>query len=379
MRLTTLTVRTALLPLAFFAFVSATSGADVIKNATVGTPKLKSIDAVKFAPDGVLLIGDGPGAQLVAVDTGDVKPMPWKADAKTAKIDEKLAARIGAQAKGIEIRGMAVNPASHTAYFVVRKLDDRKTLLLTIDGAGAVSEYALEKVKHVVIPLPKGEAAPVSRITDIAWMGDRVLVGAVASEEFASKVCSIPAPLDPKATTLGFSTETYHVSHKKWETRAPMTSLVPYESNGKKYVVGAFACTPVVRYPLDDVKAGAKVKGESVIELGSGNQPRTMIAYEKGGKSFVLMNTFRFHHKSKPFGWSPYVTFRMESGLFAENEKLNDKAILRLTGDKPATDKITIVAEFEGTIHLDKLDKERALVVKEEKEGGLTLAAIPLP
>ena len=46
----------------------------------------------------------------------------------------------------------------------------------------------------------------------------------------------------------------------------------------------ALACTPVVRYPVDDVKAGAKVKGESVIELGSGNQPRTMIAYEKGGK-----------------------------------------------------------------------------------------------
>jgi hypothetical protein len=69
----------------------------------------------------------------------------------------------------------------------------------------------------------------------------------------------------------------------------------------------------------------------------------------------------------------------MESGLFGETEKLNEKAILRLAGDKPATDKTKIVEEFEGTIHLDKLDKERALVVKEEKEGGLTLAAIPLP
>jgi hypothetical protein len=135
----------------------------------------------------------------------------------------------------------------------------------------------------------------------------------------------------------------------------------------------------VVRYPLDDVQAGAKVKGESVVELGSGNQPRTMIAYEKGGKSYVLMNTFRFHHKNKPFGWSPYVTFRMESGLFGEGEKLNEKAILRLAGDKPATDKIAIVPEYEGTVHLDKLDKEWALVVKEEKEGGLTLAVLPLP
>ncbi|MCE9561467.1 MAG: hypothetical protein K8U57_05380 [Planctomycetes bacterium] len=379
MSLRTHAVRTALLPLALLVMASAANGAEVIRNATAGTPKIKSIDAIRFAPDGVLLIGDGPGAQLIAVDTGDVKAKPWKADAKTAKIDEKLAARIGVPAKGIEIRSMAVNPASQTAYFLIRKLDDKKTLLLTLDGSGEVGEFALENVKHVVIPLPKGEAAPVSRITDIAWMGDRVLIGAVASEEFASKVCSIPAPLDPKATALGFSTETYHVSHRKWETRAPMTSLVPFEANGKKYVVGAFACTPVVRYPLDDVQAGAKVKGESVIELGSGNQPRSMIAYEKDGKSFVLMNTFRFHHKNKPFGWSPYVTFRMESGLFGEGEKLNEKAISRLAGDKPATDKISIVAEYEGTIHLDKLDKDRALVVKEEKEGGLTLAALPLP
>lgn len=374
-----LAARAALLPIAFLAAASVATGAEVVRNASAGTPKVKSIDAIRFAPGGVLLIGDGPGAQLVAIETGDVEAKPWKADAKTAKIDEKLAAKVGTPAKGIEIRSVAVNPASQTAYFVVRKLDDKKTLLLTLDGNGELGEFPLENVKHVAIPLPKGESAPVSRITDIAWMGDRVLVGAVASEEFASKVCSIPAPLDPKATTLGFSTETYHVSHRKWETRAPMTSLVPYEANGKKYVVGAFACTPVVRYPLDDVQAGAKVKGESVIELGSGNQPRTMIAYEKGGKPFVLMNTFRFHHKNRPFGWSPYVTFRMDAGLFAEAEKLNEKAVLRLAGDKPATDRISIVAEFEGTIHLDKLDKERALVVKEEKEGGLTLAVLPLP
>lgn len=375
MRPNALAARAALLALVLAA---PASGAEAIRNAAAGTPKIRSIDAVRFAPGGVLLIGDGPGAQLVAVDTGDVKPKPWKSDI-TAKIDEKLAARVGATAKGIEIRGLAVNPASHTAYFVVRKLDDKKTLLLTLDGAGEVGEFALENVRHVVIPLPKGEKAPVSRVTDIAWTGDRVLVGAVASEEFASKVCSIPAPLDPKAAAVGFSTETYHVSHKKWETRAPMTSLIPYEADGKKYVVGAFACTPVVRYPLDDVQPGAKVKGESVIELGSGNQPRTMIAYEKGGKSFVLMNTYRFHHTNRPFGWSPYVTFRMETGLFGEAAKLNEKAQLRLAGDKPATDRIGIVPEFEGAVHLDKLDAQRALVVKEEKEGGLSLAVLPLP
>jgi hypothetical protein len=373
------TARTALLAAGLLALAPFAGAADVIRNPTTGTPKIKSVDAIRFAPGGVLLIGDGPGSQLVAVDTGDVKPKPWAASTKVEKVDEKLAARLGAPAKAIEIKGMAVNPASQTVYFVVRKPAEKATVILTLDGSGAVAEFPLENVKHVAIPLPKGDTAPVTKITDLAWMGDRVLVGATASEEFASKVCSVPAPLDPKAAAVGFSTETYHVSHKKWETRAPMTALMPYELNGKKYVVGAFACTPVVRYPLDEVQPGAKVKGESVIELGSGNQPRAMFAYEKDGKAYVLMNTFRFHHKQRPFGWSPYVTFKMDLGLMGEGEKLNEKAVNRLAGAKPATDRIAIVPEYEGTVHLDRLDKDRAVVVREEKDGGLTLAAVPLP
>ena len=354
------------------------AGAEATRNATVGKPTIQAIDTIRFGPGGLLLIGDGAGARLVAVETGDTTPKKW-ATPRVERIDEKLAAKIGAPAKGIEIRTMTVNPASGTAYFLVRTLADKANVILTLDGAGEVGAFPLDKVKHVTIPLPKGEKGAVTRITDVAWMGDRVLVGAVASEEFASKVCSIPVPLDPKGTAVGFSTETYHVAHGKWETRAPMTSLMPYELNGKKYVFGAFACTPVVRYPIDDVQPGAKVKGESVVELGSGNQPRTMFAYEKDGKAFVLMNTFRFHHKKQPFGWSPYWTAKLDLGLLGEGEKLNEKAVRRLAGDKPATDRITIVPEYEGTVHLDRLDKDRALVVKEEKDGGLSLAALPLP
>lgn len=372
-------------PLPWFAFLgtmllsaSGTFGADVMKNAEKGTPKLKSIDAIRFAADGVLLLGDGPGSQLVAVTTNDTKEIPWK-DAKIEGIEDKLAARIGAPAKGIEVRSMAVNPLSKKAYFVVRKADDRKNLILTVDGTGAIAEFPLESVNFVAIPLPKGETSPITRVTDIAVTNKRVLIGATASEEFASKVCSVPLPLDPKGTSAAFSAETYHVSHRKWETRAPMTSIMPFEQNGKEYVVGAFACTPVVRYPLDDVQPGAKVKGESVIELGSGNQPRAMFTYEKNGKTYVLMNTFRFHHKQRPFGWSPYVTFKMDIGLIGQGDHLNEKAIQRLASGKPSTDAIAIVEEFEGTINLDRLDASRALALKEEKDGGRTLAVIPLP
>lgn len=371
-------LRFACLVLALQLTTPRVHGDGTFKNTVTGTPKIGAIDIIRFSPDGVLLIGDGKGSQIVAIDTGDTKPTKWGATT-VAKIDEKLAGKLGANAKGIDIVHMAVNPKSMTAYFAIRKQDDKKMLILTMDGEGKVAEFALENVKHAAIPLPKGEKSPVSKVTDLACTGDRILVGAVASEEFGCKLYTIPLPLDAQAQAVGFSTETYHVSHGKWETRAPMTCLMPYEENGKKYVLGAFACTPVVKYPIDDVMPNAKVKGQSVIELGSGNQPRIMFTYEKDGKSYVLMNTFRFHHKQRPFGWSPYWTVRMELGLMGEKEAINEKATLRLAGGKPATERIKFIDEYLGVIHLDRLDKERALVVKEEEKGGLTLAVLNLP
>jgi hypothetical protein len=350
----------------------------VLDKPVMGTPKLLSIDVISFASDGVLLIGDGRGAQVVAVETGDTKLQTWKA-AAIEKIDEKLAGPLGTTAKGIEILHLAVNPASGTAYIAVRRQDNKKNLILTVDGTGKVGEFALANVKHVAVPLPKGEKAAPSKITDVAWAGDRVLVAAQANEEFACKVYTLAAPLQGKGKVGVFSTETYHVSHRAWETKAPMSSLLPFEDKGKKYVVGAFACTPVVKYPLEELAPNARVKGRSVIELGSGNRPLHMFAYEKGGKSYVLMNTFRFHHAQRPFGPSPYWTVRIEMDLLAEDANINEKALQRLKGGKPDTDRIQMIETYHGVMHLDKLDKERALVIRQDDKTGLTLTALPLP
>jgi hypothetical protein len=155
---------------------------------------------------------------------------------------------------------------------------------------------------------------------------------------------------------------------------------MPYEEGGKTYLVGAFSCTPIVKYALDDLQPGAEVKGVSVAELGSGNQPLNMIPYEKDGKEYILVNTKRFHHDRKPFGPSPYWTARVDRSLLAETEKVNEKAERRIDKEfKPISDKLKLIEEYHGVVHMDKLDKDRALVWKEDFKGGFTLAAIPLP
>jgi hypothetical protein len=356
---------------------TAPAAAPLAKTVT-GTPKLASIEKIRFAPEGVLLIGDGRGSQLVAIDTGDTKPVE-RLKATIEQFDEKLAGRLGTTAKGVRIVDLAVNPASGLAYIAVLK-DNKQPLIVTVDGAGKIAEFSLENVKYARIALPTGEKKPVTRINDLAWAGDRVLVAGTAAEEFANKILSVPAPLVHEAQGTIYSTETYHVSHRAWETRAPMNVLLPFEDGGKKYLVGSFSCTPVVKYPLDDLKPGAHVKGISVIELGSGNQPLHMFTYEKGGKTFVLMNTYRFHHKQRPFGPSPHWTVRIDADLLRENEKVNEKAQHRIDGkNQPLTDRMAMIEAYHGVVHMDKLDREQALVLREDGKGGFILGPLALP
>ncbi len=173
-----------------------------------------------------------------------------------------------------------------------------------------------------------------------------------------------------------YSAETYHVQHGKWETRAPMSVVIPLKEEGKTYVVGAFTCTPIVKYAIDEIKPEANVKGTSVIELGAGNQPQDMFIYEKDGKTHVLASILR---RRGGGGASPYWAVTFEQTLLTEKEDVNEKALRRLgRNNQPATDKIRIVEAYAGVTQMDKLDAKRALTVR-QTNSGLSLEPLPLP
>ena len=349
----------------------------VIRKAVLGNPEIKSINVISFAPEGVLLIGDGRGGQIVALETGDTKNAGG--EFKTlANIDKQLAARVGAPDKGVEIIDMAVNPASGVAYIAARKQDDKSSIVFTVSPNGKIGLFDITSAPHVRVKLGS-DKANVSLITDVAWAGSQIVAAARSNETFSSKIFSITAPLSQETTGHAFSAETYHVSHGRWETKAPMSALIPIKENDATYIVGAFSCTPVVKYRIDAIKPGATVKGSSMIELGSGNRPLDMFVYEKNGKPFVLANTFRFHHSRKPFGPSPYWTVKFQQGLLVGDESVNDKAVRRLKGGyQPATDKIELVEAYHGVMQMDLLGNTHSLAVRDTGKG-LDLVAIPLP
>lgn len=357
------------------------AAAKVLDKTTHGRPQLGSIEVLAFAPEGVLLIGDGRNSQVFAVVTGDTRSGPAAPfAAKIEGLGQKLGETMGTDHNGIEILDMAVNPASGKAYFAVRKKDDNAHALLTVDGSGKIGEFLLESVDYARLALDTGSGSKINRVTDIAWADDRAIVAGAANEEFASKVFVLRGPLAHDMKGQVHSAETYHVSHHKWETKAPMSAIIPYKEDNRMYVVGAFACTPVVKYPVDALEPGAKVKGISVIELGSGNKPLDMFAYQKDGREYVLANTFRFHHQRRPLGPSPYWTVRFERDLLGENENVNEKALNRIDKDlKPITPRIVFVDAYNGVVQMDQLDASRALVVRENAEGDVDLEALPLP
>ena len=343
-----------------------------LAQADEGNPKIKKIESIAFAPKGVLLIAGN--SQVVAVETGDVKETTWT-KTEIPAIDQLLAAKLGSTAKDIQILKVAVNPASHKAYISVRSLKANQDVILTVDGAGNVAEFSLENVKYNRYPLAVGDKA-VTLITDICWSGNRIFAATQASDVFASRVFSIDPNLKGAFASIG--TETYHVGHGKWETKAPIRCIMPYEENGKANVVGSFTCTPIVKYSVDDVSSKPAVKGVSVVELGTGNTPRSMFGYENGGKKYVLINVAR-NNKKPAFDFpSGYWVARVDAELLKETTAVNEKAPWRVGGKVSAGDRVSVAKDYFGVHQMDKLDATRAVVIREEKDG-FALRVLPLP
>lgn len=354
-------------------FVSSLAASEVMENPQTGSIQPKRINVIHFAPGGVLLIGDGPAAAIYAVETGDTAAAPGAFQPVTG-FEAELAARLGIAREDLEVIDMEVNPASKNLYVAVLNKKTSASVLVRVKPNKEMEPVSLQNVRYVRVPLPAGDKAPVSAIADIVWIDGRLIAAARCAEEFASKIFSADGPLQHDRAGQIYSAETYHISHGKWETKAPMSVMIPYEENGQHYVIGAFSCTPVVKYPIDAIQPGAVIKGISMIELGSGNRPLDMFSYKKDGVSRVLTNTYRFHHEKRPFGPSPHLAFSFEESLLG-GDKVNENATRRLQGNDPAAEKISIAEGFHGVVKMSQLDDKSALALNEA--GDLVTIALP--
>lgn len=246
-----------------------------------GNPGLKSMSQLAFGPDGILFIADTKGAAVVAIATGDITPATAIKPLKVEGINQKIAGLLGASADQVLINDMVVNPISRNAYLAVARGrgPDAAPVLVRVKVDAQLEVVALDKVKFSRGELPDAPVEGVvgegnrqsnprqESITDIAFLEDRVLIAGLSNEEFASTLRAIPFPF--KTVANGTSVEIYHGAHGRFETRSPVRTFVPFKVGNEVSLLAAYTCTPLVQFPISDLKPGAKIKGKTIAELGN--------------------------------------------------------------------------------------------------------------
>jgi hypothetical protein len=343
---------------------------------TKGTPDIKSAGPLAFGPGGLLFVGDAQGAAIFAVDTADRSADSAGGSIKIEGINDKIAALLGTEARDIIINDLAVNPASGKAYLSVSRGrgPTAAPVIVRADRSGKLEVVSLENVPFAkatltAVPAPSTAAAPVAKkgggsprsqaITDLAYVDGRVYVAGLSNEEFSSRLISIPYPF--ATVENGTSVEIYHGAHGRLETKSPIRTFAAYKIKGEPYLMAAYTCTPLVKFPIAALKPGSHYKGTTIAELGNHNNPLDMVIYQKDGKDFIL-------------------TANSSRGVM----KISTEGIAEAASiSKPITDTAGLpyktIPDLKGVVQLDLLDKDNALVLVEQPGGTVNLETVPLP
>ena len=368
-RITVMTLAAALslavvLPRVTAARVAVSPLADL----TAGAAHLTSAGQLAFGPDGVLFVGDSLGGAVVALDTNDHTAAAGAVKINVEGVDAKIAALVGVPAADIMINDVAVNPISKNVYLSASRGrgPDAMPLIVRVDAAGKVTNVSLDNVKHDTVNLVDAPASAANArqnprtltITDMAYVNGNLMVAGMSNEEWSSALRSIPFPF--KSAEKGTQIQIWHASHGKYETESPVRTFVPYTMAGQQYVLAAYTCTPLVKIPVSDLKAGAQVKGVTIADLGSGNQPLDMVPYKKDGHEFILI-------ANTSFG-----VVKLHADTLGTDKPIVAPSIVDVAG--APYDKITTLKDVQ---HLTQLDATNALILTAKPGSGPAWAPGP--
>jgi hypothetical protein len=332
-------------------------------------PALTSIGPLAFGPDGTLFAADNQAAAVFGLDlaaqAGGAVPGAKGLDA----IDQKIAAMLGTGAREITITDLAVHPRTHNAFVSVMRGQGTGAApaLLRVDGAGTIEMVPLQSLKFSKLELPNAPTAnPGDRrnaranaVTDMAFSDGRLWIAGLSSEEFSSKLRSVPYPFS--SIDAGTSVEIFHGNHGVLETRSPVYTFLPYTLNNQPHLIAGYLCTPLVKFPISTLKPGDKVRGTTIAELGAGNRPLDMILYKKAGRDFLLMSN------------NSRGVMKIATDGFAAASPITAPVSAETAGVPYET-----VKSMQGIEQLDLLDAQNSIVIA-KTGSAVNLQVVPLP
>jgi hypothetical protein len=260
---------------------------------------LKSAGALAFGDDSVLFVGDitGSAVHAFALREADVTPQTgvelgnfqnFEGRDLVLGVDQKLAALFGTTYDRIVINDMVVHAPSQQIFLSVeRGRGPHVAPAIVKINHGKFEVLELDSIPHSRVAIPNEpdekamlefEPQRIYAITDVKYYKGEIFVTGISNQRFASTLYRIPYPFKTRAAAC--TVEMWHPTHGEFETRAPIIRQLIREVNGTPYLFGVYGCTPLVRFPLATLTAGAHVRGDTIGELGYGSNPIDMLTYQ---------------------------------------------------------------------------------------------------
>lgn len=333
-----------------------------------GTPDIQSAGALAFGPGDVLLVGDTKSAAVFAISTGNTEGDSQKANINVTDLAGKISEIVGSKAT---INDMATNPSTGTVFVSVTA--NGKPAIVQVNGTGLVSEVPLKDIafsKAQLSDAPEDKETGQGRrrrnnradaITDIAFFEGKVLISGLRTKGAPSSVRELDFPF--AESDRGIGVQIYHAAHGKEEEYSAMRTFVPLMIDGKPSLLGAYVCTPLIKFPLDALSGGdEKVKATTVAELGNRNRPLDMISYDKDGAEYLLLSN------------SARGVMKISTAGLTENKGLTEP----VRGGGVAGQSFESVESMSGVVQMDKLNSTHAVVLI-DNDGSLDLKTVALP
>jgi hypothetical protein len=337
--------------------------------------ELASVGPLAFGPDGILFVSDPKSAAVHAIDTKTKRPKAalnlQTARYELADLKAALASLVDGQAGDVNVVDMAIDPEAGSLFLSVT-LGDRAALA-TVQTDGTVKLLNLDKVLAATTQLENapedkitGEGRRASNkrlesITDLAFAEGNLLVSGLAGATPVSTVRAIGFPF--RETGSSAQIEIFHAAHGKDEDYAAIRAFIPINIDGKPSLLAGYTCTPLVRFSLDSLQKGDKVRGTTVAELGNQNRPLDMIVYERDGKTYLLVtNTAR-------------GVMKIDTADVAGQDELTEP----VRGGGTAGVPFSKIDSLTGVVQLAKLGDAHGVILQETKDKRLALATIELP
>ncbi len=243
----------------------------------------ESISVLEFDDNQTLFVGDSYGGYIYAYPMNEPAQMEG-VSFNVRELDSKIAKALGTRTDRIKITDLTVNPISKNAFVAVHKISGKKykPLVLKVTQDGKISNFNLAKnasTRFKVNDAPNSDLVFWRRVplrsltfTDIEYHKGQLYVAGISNADFDASLRTIPYPF--RAGGQGTTTvEIFHTVHNQQETRSPIQTLEIVNLDGKEFVLAVYTCTPLVLFPLEDIKDGSHIVGQVVAELGYGNAP----------------------------------------------------------------------------------------------------------